>query len=86
MNKIYIILILFIGAFAQKATAQAELNLSSNLQCGTYSYCVDIELKATNGTFSLGTSSLLLKYNSDALTFNSYTAVEFDSASACVGA
>jgi Ethanolamine utilization protein EutJ (predicted chaperonin) len=87
MNKILsIILVLISIGFYQTANAQAELGLSSNLQCGTHTYCIDIELKANNGSFQLGTSSLLLRYNKDALTFSNYTAAEFSNFSTCVGA
>lgn len=70
-------------SFYQNATAQAELNLTSNLQCGTYTYCVDVTVKATNGNFQLGTSSVLLNYNTAALTFQSYTPMEFDTLGSC---
>lgn len=86
MKKLLYIIFLILIGFLQNANAQAELNLASNLQCGTYTYCVAITMKATNGSFQLGTSSILLNYNTDALTFQSYTAVEFDSSSNCTGA
>lgn len=87
MNKLLLIIFITISfVFYQNANAQAELNLSSNLQCGTYTYCVDIELKANSGSFQLGTSSLLLKYDKNALTFDNYSAVEFDANSSCTNA
>ena len=85
MKKILsIIFVLISFGCYQNVNAQAELNLSSNLQCGTYTYCIDIELKANTGSFQLGTSSLLLKYDKDALTFSNYSAIEFDANSTCV--
>lgn len=64
----------------------AELHFSPSLQCGTYEYCADIQLNANTGSFSLGTSSLLLSYNTDALVFNDYQAMGFDSLATCSGA
>ena len=44
-------------------------------------------LKATSGnSFDLGTSSILLNYNTSALAFQSYTPIAFDSAGTCVNA
>ena len=84
LSFIYIFTI--VGAFFQQANAQAILQLEPSVQCGTYTYCVDIELKATAGnSFQLGTSSILLNYDKDILSFSNYIAADFDSTSTCTG-
>ena len=78
--------IIIIVAFINKTNAQGELHLTSQLQCSDYSYCIDIELNATTGnTFDLGTSSILLDYNTESIVFKNYTPQAFDSLSTCVG-
>ncbi|NJN77467.1 MAG: hypothetical protein HC803_03350, partial [Saprospiraceae bacterium] len=85
-EKINLHIFLILLGFYQNANAQAELNLNANLQCSTYTYCVDITMKATSGSFQLGTSSILLNYNTEALSFSHYTPVEFDSLGNCPNA
>ena len=63
---------------------QAELTLTPDLQCNDYSYCVDIGVKAAAGaSFELGTSSLVLNYNPDAVEFAEYTPMDFDGSISC---
>ncbi|MFK7947613.1 MAG: T9SS type A sorting domain-containing protein [Saprospiraceae bacterium] len=78
MKKLLYTLLFVLMAFAN-IQAQAVLILDDNLQCGTYTYCIDIKLNANSGTFDLGTSSILLDYNIEALTFQSYVPNAFDS-------
>jgi hypothetical protein len=86
MKKSLYILILILFGFSQQGKTQADLNLVSNLQCGNYSYCVDVKMATSTSNFELGTSSFLLKYNTEALVFNNYTAIAFDSAGTCTNA
>ncbi len=84
-KSLYILILLLIG-FSQNGNAQANLDFVSNLQCGDYTYCVDVRMAANSGSFDLGTSSFLIKYNTEAVSFKNYVAVAFDSAGTCVNA
>jgi hypothetical protein len=83
MKHSYLIIsaILSLSSFwSTNTSGQAILELADNLQCGDYTYCANINMKAITGsTFSLGTSSFLLNYNTDAISFKSYTAIDLDS-------
>jgi hypothetical protein len=62
-----------------------ELSLDADKDCQQSTYCVDILIKAANGSsaFQLGSSSMLLNYNPEALTFKSYLPAFFDKNSSC---
>jgi hypothetical protein len=67
--------------------AQAELSFSDNLNCGNDTYCVDLEINATSGnSFDIGTSSFLVTYDYNALSYSSYSPNAFDeNTSGCAG-
>ena len=84
-----IIYLFIIGlSLGQMLTAQGlELKLEGLKYCDESSYCVDLKLQApalSNPT-GIGTSSILLNYNANALSFQSYTPAQYDPSSPCNG-
>lgn len=66
-------------------TAQEiDLILDGQLDCATQNYCVSIQLKSPDKELSIGTSSIFLKYNTEALSFLEYTSKQFDGSSQCI--
>ncbi len=64
---------------ASSYAQQAKLFFDTNVDCLTDKYCATIKLKAVNNTeFSVGTSSILINYNKEALAFSSYESHNFD--------
>ena len=62
---------------------QLDVLLGSSIDCGANSFCVSIQLQSTSSV-DIGTSSIFLDYNENALSFNSYTSTSFDGSAQCV--
>jgi len=63
----------------------AQLNLASRSDCLNSDYCVTMQIRAEdNIDFKIGTSSLFLLYNKDALKFKSYNSLNFDEKDKCI--
>jgi SdrD B-like domain len=84
MKKIYIFLTLaFLNIFLGNAQT-ADLRLVPVVNCTTNKLEVMIQAKAQAGTFKIGTSSILLNYNTAALSFASYQSESFDKNDLCI--
>jgi hypothetical protein len=86
MKKIftYILSTLAFATFGQSI----ELQLNPTKDCNNHSYCVDIQLKKGSLAASdvvIGTSSILLNYDADVLSFNHYVSKNFAENSPCQG-
>ncbi len=80
-------LLLLLCSFNLLVPATAEeidLILDGQLDCATQNYCVSIQLQSVNKELSIGTSSIFLKYNKEALSFLEYTSKQFDGSSQCI--
>ena len=90
MNAMYLIrwkwfccccLLLFsICASAQ----QVDLSLSGEMDCTENSYCVSIGIKSDSDNFEIGTSSIFVDYNEEAIQFASYTSTSFNGVDKCI--
>ncbi len=61
-----------------------ELRLTDSIDCVNNSYCVAIEIKAALDSFQIGTSSILMNYNTSVLAYNSYTSLRFNGSDLCI--
>ena len=80
-------LLLLLCSFNLLVPATAEeidLILEGQLDCATQNYCVSIQLQSVDKELSIGTSSIFLKYNKEALSFLEYTSKQFDGSSQCI--
>ncbi len=80
-------LLLLFCSFNMLAPTTAEeidLILDGQLDCATQNYCVSIQLQSADQELSIGTSSIFLKYNTEALSFLEYTSKQFDGSSQCI--
>ncbi|NRA49348.1 MAG: hypothetical protein HRU12_09465, partial [Phaeodactylibacter sp.] len=56
-----------------------SLQLQAEKDCNLYRFCTDIILESESGTpIQMGTSSLLLNYNAEALVFHHYTPLAYN--------
>lgn len=62
---------------------QIDVLLESTVDSAAYTHCVDIQLKS-NSSIRIGTSSVFIEYNENALSFNYYTSNSFDGSALCV--
>ncbi|WP_425421156.1 T9SS type A sorting domain-containing protein [Phaeodactylibacter xiamenensis] len=61
------------------------LQLDASKDCNLYRYCTDIILASDSGEpVRMGTSSLLLTYNAEALTFHSYEPLAYNGGQDCL--
>ncbi|MEM6318549.1 MAG: Ig-like domain-containing protein [Bacteroidota bacterium] len=74
-----------VGETVPEVKSQIDLRFRPTLDCAANSYCVDIQAKAQQEDFTIGTSSIMVNYNSDALEFANYTSVHFDEQETCIG-
>ena len=63
---------------------QADLYLLGEMDCTDNSYCVSIGIKSDSDIFEIGTSSVFVNYNKDALQFTSYSSTSFNGADLCI--
>ncbi len=83
LNKYTLFFALLFGTFALNAQ-QAKVFFDTNVDCLNNQYCATVKIEAINETeYEVGTSSILMQYNKDALTFASYTSHNFDKTSTC---
>ena len=61
------------------------MRLKPALNCNSNSYCVAIQTKAQGSGFTIGTSSIILKYNEQAIEFDTYQSLQFDENETCIG-
>ncbi len=84
MKKISNLFVLFILLVAQTVYGQSiDLNLEDQKSCEDNSYCVTLQLKGTTGSdaFEIGTSSMLLSYDPNVISFRNYTPLQFNNTS-----
>ena len=58
--------------------------VESALDCDNSSVCVSIQIQAETDSFLIGTSSIFLSFNENALVFDSYTSSHFDGSDDCL--
>ena len=62
-----------------------SLQLQAEKDCNLYRFCTDIILESESGTpIQMGTSSLLLNYNAEALVFHHYTPLAYNGGADCL--
>ncbi len=83
-NKLFVSAFILMG-FVPLNAEEADLRLSSNLDCSKLEYCVTIDLKSSDPIgFGLGTSSVMLEYDKKAMKFKSYESLNFDENGKCL--
>ncbi|MCI4649108.1 T9SS type A sorting domain-containing protein [Phaeodactylibacter sp.] len=83
MKNIFLLYILLFSSLALSAQG-VTLSLQGSKDCDLNRYCVEILLRAdTDEVLEIGTSSLLLEYNADALAFHNYTPGRFNGDDDC---
>jgi len=68
------------GLFAQTI----DLRLEGKQDCGNNTYCVSIKAQTGANELTIGTSSIFLQYNTDALSYFNYTSSHFDGGDQCI--
>jgi len=68
------------GIFAQTI----DLQLAGKQDCSTNTYCVSIQAQTNANELNIGTSSIFLQYNTDALSYFNYTSTHFDGSDQCI--
>ncbi len=63
---------------------QADLLLDGQMDCNVNSLCVSVQIAASSSTFEIGTSSIFMDYNPNAISFQSYTSSSFDGSDNCI--
>ncbi len=78
------VLIFYILCIGNGLAQEVEVLLEDTRDCNQNAYCVSLQLKTTEASKDIGTSSIFLKYNSSALAFTSYTSSHFDGSDQCI--
>jgi len=73
------------GESVPDVESEIDLRFRPTLDCASNAYCVMIQGKAQQKDFSIGTSSIMVNYNTDALEFADYTSAQFDEKETCIG-
>jgi len=86
-RKVYQLLFLFLamtfcggGVIAQGV----HVLLEDVRDCNQNTYCVSLQLKTSGEAIDIGTSSIFLKYNTNALAYASYTSTHFNGNDQCI--
>jgi len=74
-----------IGESVPTITSEIDLRFRPRLDCDSNTYCVILQGKGQQEDFFIGTSSIMVNYNSDALEFSGYTSTQFDQNTDCTG-
>ncbi len=74
-----------VGESVPEVESEINLRFRPTLDCASNTYCVMIQGKASQTDFSIGTSSIMVNYNEDALEFADYTSAQFDEKETCIG-
>lgn len=61
-----------------------ELRFQTNMLCVEQEFHVTLQLRATQAPVRIGTSSILLSYNDDALSYGGYDSHHFDGSDNCI--
>lgn len=79
------ILVFNLFASGQLLAQSVALQLQASKDCNLYRYCTDIQLQSDSGDpISMGTSSLLLNYNPEALVFHHYEPLAYNGGLDCL--
>jgi len=74
-----------VGETAPEVKSEIDLRFRPELDCQANTYCVTLQAKAQQEDFTIGTSSIMVNYDSDALEFASYISHQFDEEETCIG-
>ena len=74
-----------VGEMAPEIKSEIDLRFRPTLDCQANTYCLTLQAKAQQEDFTIGTSSVMVNYDPDALEFASYNAYQFDEEETCIG-
>ncbi len=74
-----------VGESVPEITSEIDLRFRPRLDCDSNTYCVILQGKGQQEDFFIGTSSIMVNYNADALEFSGYTSTQFDKDTDCTG-
>ncbi len=74
-----------VGEAAPEIKSEIDLRLRSELDCQANTYCLTLQAKGQQTDFTIGTSSIMLNYDPNALEFVNYTSSQFDESETCIG-
>lgn len=74
-----------VGEMAPEIKSEIDLRFRPELDCRANTYCLTLQAKAQQEDFTIGTSSIMLNYDPNALEFASYAALQFDEKETCIG-
>lgn len=74
-----------LGESVPEIKSEIDLRLRPALDCSANTYCLTIQAKAQQEDFTIGTSSIMLNYDPNALEFVSYSSSQFDESETCIG-
>ena len=74
-----------VGEAAPEIVSEIDLRLRPELDCRANTYCLTLQAKAQREDFTIGTSSIMVNYDPDALEFASYASTQFDENETCIG-
>jgi len=74
-----------VGEAVPEIISEIDLRFRPELDCRANTYCLTLQAKAQREDFTIGTSSIMVNYDTDALEFVSYTSIQFDENETCIG-
>jgi len=74
-----------VGMSVPDVKGEIDLRFRPELDCQANTYCLTLQAKAQQEDFTIGTSSIMINYDSDALEFASYRSIQFDETETCIG-
>lgn len=74
-----------VGETVPEIRSEIDLRFRPKLDCEGNTYCVLLQAKAQQVDFFIGTSSIMVNYNAEALEFSNYTSHQFDETTDCTG-
>ena len=74
-----------VGETAPEVISEIDLRMKPELDCQANIYCLTLQAKAQQADFTIGTSSIMLNYDPNALEFANYTSTQFDESETCIG-
>lgn len=84
MYRKAILVVFVIGLLASNSKAQEVGIILNGEMTNSSEFCVSIQLKTSTESLKIGTSSILMTYNSNALKYRSYTSSAFNGSDLCL--
>ena len=74
-----------VGEAVPEVKAEIDLRMRPELDCQANTYCLTLQAKGQQTDFTIGTSSIMVNYDPNALEFANYTSIQFDESETCIG-